>query len=363
MNGTAPLPGTPPVPPPLVSGGRPPMSAAGKIGVALAALVLLAVLYWLGSASGSSAKNEDGVGASAGAAGTIRRIEPLPPPPPEPVRVAMTAPAPAPAPRPVEIAPRPRGPRHTIRPAPVMGYEAQGGARDDAVTPAASTGEGDAEDALAARLQATRTDAAKARRLRDPDLTIIMGTIIPCTPQQPLNTQLEGFLSCVVPVEVRGTTGRVVLLDRGTRIVGQIKNGMRHGQNRAFVLWTRAETPDGVIIQLSSPGTDALGQNGLDVDVETNFWSRFGGSIMLSFIDAGLQAAAIGASGLVNQGGSSSNISFYQLQTGGRSAAATALNSSINIPPYGTRPQGEPAAIFVARDLDFSSVYALRNTR
>ena len=278
MNGTAPPPGTPPVPPPSVSGGRPPMSAAGKIGVALAALLLLAVLYWLGSASGSSAKNEDGVGASAGAAGTIRRIEPLPPPPPEPIPVAMTAPAAAPAPRPVEIAPRPRGPRQTIRPAPVMGYEAQGGAREDAAMPAAATGEGGAEDALAARLQATRTDTAKARRLRDPDLTITMGTIIPCTPQQPLNTQLEGFLSCVVPVEVRGTTGRVVLLDRGTRIVGQIKSGMRHGQNRAFVLWTRAETPDGVIIQLSSPGTDALGQNGLDVDVETNFWSRFGGA-------------------------------------------------------------------------------------
>ena len=142
MNGTAPPPGTPPVPPPSVSGGRPPMSAAGKIGVALAALVLLAVLYWLGSASGSSAKNEDGVGASAGAAGTIRRIEPLPPPPPEPMPVAMPAPAAAPAPRPIEIAPRPRGPRQTIRPAPVMGYEAQGGAREDAAMPAASDGRG-----------------------------------------------------------------------------------------------------------------------------------------------------------------------------------------------------------------------------
>lgn len=357
MNGMAPPPDTPPAQ--QVNGGRPPMSAAGKIGIALAALVLLAVLYWLGSASGSSAKNEDSVGASGGAAGMIRRIEPLPAPPPEPIPVAITAPVPMP--RPIEIIPRPRGPRQTIRPAPLMGYEMQNGMGGATAMPPASPGEGGEEDALAARLQATRTDTAKARRLRDPDLTITMGTIIPCTPQQPLNTQLEGFLSCVVPVEVRGTTGRVVLLDRGTRIVGQIKNGMRHGQNRAFVLWTRAETPDGVIVQLSSPGTDALGQNGLDVDVETNFWSRFGGSILLSFIDAGLQAAAVGASGLVNKGGGGNNVSFYQLQSGGRNAASTALDSSINIPPYGTRPQGEPSAIFVARDLDFTSVYNLRS--
>ena len=362
MSGSASPPGLPSSAPPAVSGGRPPMSAAGKVGLVLFGLLLLVLLYWMGSGGGGPRPQDGGVGAAPGAAGAIRRIEPLPPPPqPEPTPAAL----PVPAPRPVELTPRPPRPRTQVRPAPIFAYEEQGGHRAEAGADAPS-GAGartsDPDDALAGRLRATRTEAVRARRLRDPDLTITMGTIVPCTPLQPLNTQLEGFLSCVVPVDVRGTTGRVVLLDRGTRIVGQVRSGMRQGQNRAFVLWTRAETPDGVTVELASPGTDALGQNGLDVDVETNFWARFGGAIMLSFIDAGLQAAAIGASTALSDG-AGTNISLYNLRSGGRSAAATALDNTINIPPYGTRPQGEPAAVFVARDLDFSSVIQLRTIR
>jgi len=339
------------------------MSVFGKLGVALAAIVVITVLYWLGGSPGSGRRNGDEIGPTTGTPGAIRRIDRPPPQPVEPTRVSMAPPSLAP-PQPQEkifTPPKERQKTNKLKAAPIMGYEAPDNTgRDHAMAASETANSGESgDDALGARLQATRTDAAKARRLKDRDLTITMGEIIPCTPQQPLNTQLEGFMSCIVPTDVRGTSQRVVLLARGTRIVGQLRSGLKHGQNRAFVLWTRAETPDGVIIQISSPGTDALGQNGLDVDVQTNFWSRFGGAIMLSFIDAGLQAAAVAASNLANQGGSANNISFNQFQSGGRNAAATALESTINIPPYGTRPQGEPAAIFVARDLLFDDVYAI----
>ena len=39
-----------------------------------------------------------------------------------------------------------------------------------------------------------------------------------------------------------------------------------------------------------------------------------------------------------------------------------ALDATVNIPPWGTAPQGEAEAVFVARDLDFSDVYRLRAT-
>lgn len=234
------------------------------------------------------------------------------------------------------------------------GYKATGGV--DGVA-------GDnADDPLAARLQATRTPPARARRLRDPDLTITMGAVVPCTRNTPINTQLPGFVTCTVPIDVYGTTGRVVLLAAGTRLVGQIQRSMEHGTSRAFVLWSRAETPDHVVVELASPGTDALGQNGIPVDVQTNFWARFGGAVMLSFIDAGLQTAALAASNTLAGGSSGPRVDLFQLQAGGRGAAERALDATVNIPPWGTAPQGEAEAVFVARDLDFAAVYRLRAT-
>jgi type IV secretion system protein VirB10 len=351
-------------PPAPVGGARAPLSAGSKIGLVAGAAGLLAVLYWMGGSEAPRATRED-VGGSAGPAGALRSIVLPPPDPPVPPVVAASLQPPFP---PAQQPPRPYAARAAAQPAraaPIMAWEAP----RDAAEGRAGAGGGDAlrgepaEDALAARLQATHTPPARARRLRDPDLTVTMGAVVPCTRTTPVNTQLPGFVACTVPVDVYGTSGRVVLLGAGTRLVGQIRRSLEHGTNRAFVLWTRAETPDHVVVELASPGTDALGQNGIAVDVHTNFWARFGGAVMLSFIDAGLQAAAIAASNAVAGGdGSGPRLNFFQLQSGGRGAAARALDATVNIPPWGTAPQGEAEAVFVARDLDFSDVYRLRAT-
>ena len=48
------------------------------------------------------------------------------------------------------------------------------------------------------------------------------------------------------------------------------------------------------------------------------------------------------------------------LLTPKQEAAALALQNSINIPPSLRKNQGSEVAIFVAQDLDFSTVYALK---
>lgn len=210
---------------------------------------------------------------------------------------------------------------------------------------------------LSAALKPTMLEGTKATVLPHPSMTITMGTAFQCTPQQPITSDLPGMVSCIVPIAVRGTTGTVELLPAGTKIVGTVQGMFQQGHQRLFVLWQRAETPnpDHVIIALNSPGADQMGQSGLSGDLDNHFWQRFGGAVLLSFIDSGLQAAASMASS-----GNGSGVNFNSFQNNGQSAAATALNSTINIPPTLHRDQAIAASVFVARDLDFSGVYNLR---
>jgi type IV secretion system protein VirB10 len=107
---------------------------------------------------------------------------------------------------------------------------------------------------LADKLKATVLTGEKATVLQNPDMVITEGTLIPCVLQTAIDSQLPGLVDCVVPIDIRGSTGGVVLLDRGTKIVGQIQSGPVQGQNRVFVDWTRAETPEHVIVDWDGRG-------------------------------------------------------------------------------------------------------------
>jgi len=216
---------------------------------------------------------------------------------------------------------------------------------------------------LAARLKPTVLEGEQASVLQDPDMVITAGTMIPCTLQTAIDSQLPGLVTCVVPIDIRGSTGNVVLLDRGTKIVGQLENGLLQGQNRVFVDWTRAETPDHVIVTLDSPGSDELGRAGLPGAVDNHFWDRFGGALMLTLVQGGLDAATVAAAGRGNSNSASQQAALgfvYAAQSNGQLVANTALANSINIPPTLTKNQGDTVSLIVAHDLDFSSVYRLR---
>jgi type IV secretion system protein VirB10 len=198
--------------------------------------------------------------------------------------------------------------------------------------------------------------AARATVLRHPELTVPVGTRIPCIPEMPIDSTVAGFFSCITPVDVRGSTGTVVLMERGTRIVGEVRSGLSRGSRRLFVVMTQALTPGGVQMELNSPGADVMGQAGLDGEVDSHFFERFRGAMLLAFLDTGLQAAATVASNSLNN---SNGVTFNQFQSGGQRATSQALESDINIPTTLRRNQGEPMTVFVARNLDFSDVYRL----
>jgi type IV secretion system protein VirB10 len=223
------------------------------------------------------------------------------------------------------------------------------------IVPSLASSVSDGGTSLSSKLKPTATLASKAVLLPHPDMLITKGTIIPCTLATAIDTELAGFVKCTLPEAVRGTTGNVVLLDRGTTIVGEIQAGLSQGQKRVFILWDRVETPQHAIISLASPGADELGRAGVTGSVNNHFWDRFGAALMLSIVQGGLQAGTELASNAGSNGGTYVN----SFQSNGQQLADTALSNTMNIPPSLQKNQGGNVSIFVAKDIDFSDIYRL----
>jgi type IV secretion system protein VirB10 len=208
------------------------------------------------------------------------------------------------------------------------------------------------EDGLMTLLRPGVAASAKAQMLPTQQFLLPKGAFIDCTLETAIDSTLPGMTTCVTATDTFGVDGKVVLLERGSKLVGETRGDVQNGAARVFVLWTEARTPTGVLVPLDSPGTDELGRSGLPGEVNRHFWDRFGAALLISVVDGAMQAAVQSSS----RGGGAI---IYNPSTS-QDALTDVLKGTINIPPTVIKHQGDRIQILVARDLDFRPVYELR---
>jgi type IV secretion system protein VirB10 len=206
---------------------------------------------------------------------------------------------------------------------------------------------------LSALLRPSVTTAVRAQVLPAQRLLLPKGAFLDCTLETAIDSTLPGMTTCVMATDTFGVDGQVVLLERGTKLVGETRGQVQQGSARVFVLWNEARTPTGVIVPLASPGADELGRAGLPGSVDRHFWERFGAAMLVSVIDGAIQAAV--QSSRSNSGTVIVNPSATQ------DVMTEVLKGTINIPPTVVKHQGDRIQVLVARDLDFRSVYELKS--
>jgi type IV secretion system protein VirB10 len=208
---------------------------------------------------------------------------------------------------------------------------------------------------LGSRLSGTATPRARASHIGDRNFLLAKETALDCVLETAMDSSLPGLVTCRLSRDVWSGNGRVLLMEKGSQLVGEYQGGMRQGQTRLFALWTRVKTPNGVVVSLDSPGADTLGRSGHEGWVDNHFWQRFGAAILMSLVKDSLTVIAN------NTGGGSNNTNIYSATDGGATRIVEKmLESTVNMPPTLIKNPGESIRVMVARDLDFSGVYGLQ---
>jgi len=209
------------------------------------------------------------------------------------------------------------------------------------------------------QLQGSATPRTAATTLGHRSLTLPKGTAFTCALKTKVISATSGLVGCQVQRNVFSDDGRVLLIERGSHLDGEYRiASVRPGTVRIPVLWTRIRTPLGVTVDIDSPGTGQLGASGIDGYVDNRWGERIGAAMLLSLIDESVKLV------IQNQANDRQADTIVLPSTTANTSklAEKVLDSTINIPPLIYQNQGGIVGIYVARDVDFSSVYELRPT-
>jgi type IV secretion system protein VirB10 len=205
---------------------------------------------------------------------------------------------------------------------------------------------------------------AYARKLGNTARLITQGKIVEAILETPINTDVPGMIRGIVSHDVYGESARIVLIPKGSRVVGTYNNLVIRGNKRVNIIWSRVIRPDGIDIMIRSPGTDQLGTAGVEGIVDNKYLEVFSSAFLVSAINI---AVAVGADSLDNSEASettntdgsttrsstATNTAAVQAVDLFGSAAQNLIDGALNINPTITISQGTRVNIFVNRDLIF----------
>jgi type IV secretion system protein VirB10 len=151
--------------------------------------------------------------------------------------------------------------------------------------------------------------------------------------------------------------GRALLLPKGSKVLGKYQaepNG-----SRVAVVWDRIITPNGINVDMSSPGVDPLGGAGYPGYVDSHWGSRISAALLISMLSDAFSYEA------AEHGPRTASISNgvvvetpFQSRTADtlQDLAGQAVRKAANRPVTVTINQGTIVDVYVTRDVDFSGV-------
>ncbi|KPY81222.1 TrbI/VirB10 family protein [Pseudomonas syringae pv. tagetis] len=205
-------------------------------------------------------------------------------------------------------------------------------------------------------LGGTTFTAAKAYLAPNRKYLVSHNTYTRCALYTEIISTHPGMVDCRLTDPLYSADGSTVIAAAGDKLTGEQTVQVGPGETSVFTTWQELETQSGVRAKLDSLGAGPMGASGTEAWINRHYMQRFGGAVMLSFIQDALQAASNTTQKSSGSGGYTVNNSEQNVE----SMANKALDSTINIPDTAHLLPGTVITVIVARDIDFSSVFENR---
>jgi type IV secretory pathway VirB10-like protein len=204
----------------------------------------------------------------------------------------------------------------------------------------------------------TNTKQVLAANLGNADYVITRGHHFPCVLETQLVSNLPGTTSCIFTENIFSTNGKTLLLEKGTRAVGEYASGLKVGDTRLAILWNRVETPSGIVLDIDSPSADQVGASGVPGWIDNHWMERIGGAFLLSFVQDYIKYKTEQNNPPVSVGNSGQQ--YTNSTSTGSDMAKKVLDTTINIAPTLVKNRGELIMVEVRHDLWFQEVYKVK---
>ncbi|QJC27166.1 type IV secretion system protein virB10 [Anaplasma platys] len=141
-------------------------------------------------------------------------------------------------------------------------------------------------------LEGTASPSVKATMVGDPRYVILQGHMIDAVLETAINSDVPGVLRAIVSRDVYAEAGDLVLIPKGSRLIGSYFFDNAGKSLRVNISWSRVILPHGIDIQINSGGTDELGRNGIAGVVDHKVGTVLTSTILLAGVSLGTAYAA-----------------------------------------------------------------------
>lgn len=112
-----------------------------------------------------------------------------------------------------------------------------------------------------------------------------------------IDTRATVTAVAMVDRDVYGSSGRTVVIPRGTKIIGKVGSG---ATDRVGIAWSQIIRPDGVRFVFQGDSGDAMGRGGVPGRINNRYLERYGFSLLPNIAGAGITALLGGQSAQTN---------------------------------------------------------------